>query len=45
MLEHETDLALAHMALGGVLAVKQDLAAVGHFQSGNDAQQRGLAAA
>ena len=45
MLEHETDLALAHMAFGRILAMEQDLAAVRRFQAGDDAQQRGLATA
>ena len=45
VLEHETDFALAHMLGGYVLAVKENLAAVGVFQSGDDAQERGFAAA
>mmetsp|Transcript_1013 Transcript_1013/g.2513 ORF Transcript_1013/g.2513 Transcript_1013/m.2513 type:complete len:443 (-) Transcript_1013:3285-4613(-) len=45
MLEHEADLALAHMGVGRVLAVQQHPAAVGLLQAGDDAQQRGLAAA
>ena len=45
VLEHETDFALAHMLGGDVLAVKEDVAAVGVFQSGDDAQERGFAAA
>ena len=45
MLEHETDFALAHMLGGNVLAVKENLAAVGVFQSGDNAQERGFAAA
>jgi hypothetical protein len=45
VLEHETHVALAHMHVGGVLAAEQDAAGVGRFQAGDDAQQRGLAAA
>jgi hypothetical protein len=45
MLEHETHLALAHMGIGGVGAVEQHLPAVGRLQTGDDAQQRRLAAA
>ena len=45
VLEHEADLALAHVAVGRVLAVEQHAAAVGRLQAGDDAQQRGLAAA
>ena len=45
MLEHEADFALAHMLGGNVLAVKENLAAVGVFQSGDNAQERGFAAA
>jgi hypothetical protein len=45
VLEHEADLALAHMGAGGILAIEQHLARVGLFQPGDDAQQRRLAAA
>ena len=45
MLEHKTDLALAYVDLGGVLASERYAARVSRFQPGNDAQQRGLAAA
>ena len=44
VLEYEAYLALAYMAVGGVFAVKEDVAAIGGLQSGDDAQQRGLAA-
>ena len=37
--------AFTHVALGRVLAIEQYAAAVGRFQSGNDAEQRRLAAA
>ncbi|CWR39877.1 Uncharacterised protein [Neisseria meningitidis] len=37
VLEHEADFALAHMFGGYVLSVKQNLAAVGVFQSGDNA--------
>ena len=42
VLEHETDFALAHMLGGDVLAVKEDVAVIGVFQSGDDAQERGF---
>jgi hypothetical protein len=45
VLEHEADLALAHMGVGGVLAIQQHTPCVGLLQAGNDAQQRRLAAA
>ena len=45
VLEHEPDLALAHVHGGGVLAGEQHAARVGRFQARDDAQQRGLAAA
>ena len=45
MLEHEADVALAHVRAGRVLAVEQDLALVGELEPGDDAQERGLAAA
>ena len=45
VLEHEADPALAHVAAGGVLAVELDAPGVGLFEAGDDAQQRGLAAA
>ena len=37
VLEHEADFALAHVLGGYVLPVKQNLAAVGVFQSGDNA--------
>jgi len=45
VLEHEAHVALTHMHVGGVFAAEQDVAVVGCFQPGDDAQQRGLAAA
>ena len=45
MLEHEAHLALAHVGVRGIFAAEQHLAAVGRFQPGDDAQERGLAAA
>ncbi len=45
MLEHKAHVAVAHVLVGGVFAAEQDVAGVGGFQPGNDAQQRGLAAA
>jgi hypothetical protein len=45
VLEHEADVAFAHMGVGGVLAVEQHAAAVRRLEPGDDAQQRGLAAA
>src|SRR5207245_300514 len=45
VLEHEADLALAHVHVGGVLALEQDAARIGRLQARDDAQQRGLAAA
>ena len=45
VLEHEAHVALAHVHVGGVFAAEVDAAGVGRFQAGNDAQQRGLAAA
>ena len=45
VLEDEADFSLAHVLAGYVLAVEQDLAAVGVFQPGDDAQQGGFAAA
>ena len=45
MLEHEAHLALAHVGVGGVLAVEKHLTAVGGFQTRNDSQQGGFAAA
>ena len=44
MLEHEADFTLPDVFGGYVLPVKQDIAAVGVFQSGDDAQERGFAA-
>lgn len=37
VLEHEADFALAHVLGGYVLPIKQNLAAVGVFQSGDNA--------
>ena len=45
VLKHKTHAALAHMHPCGVLPGKVDAAAVRRFQPGDDAQQRGLAAA
>ena len=45
MLENEADFAFADVFGGNVLSVKQDFAAVGVFQSGDNPQQRGFAAA
>ena len=45
VLEYKADFALAHMLGGYVLPVKENLAAVGVFQSGDNAQERGFAAA
>ncbi len=42
VLEDEAHLALARGRVGGVLVVEADGAAVGHFEAGDDAQQRGL---
>ena len=45
VLEHETDVALAHVEIRGILAADDDVAAVGLLQPGDDPQQCGLAAA
>ena len=45
MLKHKAHVALAHVFVGGVCAVEQDVPLVSSFQPGDDAQQRGLAAA
>jgi hypothetical protein len=45
VLEHEADLALAHMMRRRILAIEEYLAGIGCLESGNDAQQGGLAAA
>ncbi|MOA07159.1 hypothetical protein D3C78_1268420 [compost metagenome] len=45
VLEHEADVAVAHVVLGDVLAVEHDAAHVRGFQAGDDPQQGGLAAA
>ena len=45
VLKHEADLALTHMHIGGVFTAEVNAAGVRGFQPGNDAQQRGLAAA
>jgi len=45
VLEHETDVAIAHVMAGHVLAMEHDAAVVRGFQAGDDAQQGGLAAA
>ncbi len=44
MLKHKTDLALAHMRAGSILAFEEHRAGIGRFQPGDDAQQRGFAA-
>src|SRR3954449_13055110 len=44
VLEHEADLALTDILLGGIFAMKQDAARVRRLESRNHAQQRGLAA-
>ena len=44
MLEYEADFAFAHMFVGNILAVEQNLSAVGVFQPGDDAQQGGFTA-
>ena len=44
VLEHETYLAIAHMAVGGVFAMKQDLPGIDGFEAGDHSQQRGLSA-
>jgi len=43
VLEDEAHAAVAHVGVGGVLAVEVHAAAVGHLEPGDDAQQRGLA--
>ncbi len=45
VLEHEADVALAHVQIRGILAADDDVAAVGLLQPGDDPQQSGLAAA
>ncbi len=45
VLEHEAHVALTHVHVGGVFSAEQDVAAVRGFQTRDDAQQRGLAAA
>ena len=45
MLEHEADVAVAGRLRGHLVVVGQDGAAVGVFQPGDDAQERGLARA
>ena len=45
VLEHETDIALAHVEIRGILAADDDVAAVGLLQPRDDPQQCGLAAA
>ena len=45
VLKHKAHIALAHIEVGGVLAAEQNIAVVGSFQPGNDAQQRGFSAA
>src|SRR5205807_917354 len=44
MLEHEADLALAHVPQGGILAVEQHTARVRSLEPGNDPEECGLAA-
>jgi hypothetical protein len=43
VLEHETDVALARRRVRHFLVTVVDLAGVGRFQAGDDAQQRRLA--
>ena len=45
MLEHEPDLALAHVPVGGVVPIEQHAALIGVFQAGDDPEQGSLAAA
>ncbi len=45
VLEHETNLAFAYLASGGIGAIQKDQAAIGRFQARDDAQQRCLSAA
>ncbi|MNT13424.1 hypothetical protein D3C72_1483940 [compost metagenome] len=45
VLEHKAHLALAHMLVRGIAPGQHDLARIGALQAGDDAQQRGLAAA
>ena len=45
VLEDEADAALAHVDIGGVFAVEQDRAGIGHLEAGDDAQQGRLARA
>ncbi len=45
MLEHETDVAIAHIMAGDVFAVEHDVALIRGFQTGDDPQQRGFTAA
>jgi hypothetical protein len=45
VLEHKAHVALAHVHVGRVFAAEENVALVGRLQPGNDAQQRGLAAA
>ena len=45
VLEDEADVALAGMQVGGLGAGEQDVALIGRFHAGDDAQQRRLAAA
>ena len=43
VLEHKADVALAHVHVGSVFTAEEDIALIGRLQSGNDAQQGGLA--
>src|SRR3990167_5973869 len=45
VLEHEADVAVAHVMAGNVFAMELDAAGVGGFQAGDDTQQAGFAAA
>ena len=45
VLKHKTHLTLAHMHMGGVFTAEQNSACIGMFQTRNDAQQGGFAAA
>ena len=44
VLEDEADVAFAHMQIRGVVAADDDATTVGLLQTGDDAQQGGLAA-
>ncbi len=44
MLEHEADMALAHVLVGGIDAIDENAAAVGALEPRDDPEQRRLAA-